>query len=750
MNWQALRNLAEQGYAPRTVLDVGAHLGAFSRTFADVFPGCVPVMIEPNPHCADALARLPYECHAFAASDVNGDAELNLTSEWLQSTGASLYRENTHFFRDEVLEKVRIPRRRLDEVFAGRRFDVIKIDTQGAELDVLRGGRDVVSNADYVLIEVSLVEYNAGGAKAEDVFAELASLGFDCSGVLEFHRLKGVQDGALLQMDFLFENRARRSRGFMGVPQSVQGLAAQLAGQGCSDLARIVLRHAAGLSAPDPAALEALVGQDLARGNLPSALDMLLRLRDAAPGSPAFMRLLQAAITPSVETINGLLARHEHESAAAIATPLARLLPGIAELQRSAMAICASLSDAVGAGQFAQALLALKPDDRAAKRIAACAETIAAARPKEAEAARMGFFPPYGRHPLLALRDLHDATTEILRGTVEIADLSRAKFYVEESRTIEIEVPDSDGLPEWLKHYRVSMEAMDPAGLLDALPTDPMEAPPAFADASGAQLSKYSFLQRIADCGPSAIFFVAADAKYVDLYANHYINSVLQQCDVPHAIVLHIIGGAGRLAETAAALARTEANVLLMGDDFDAVSVQTKCYDTPPKGQYSHPAAHFQSARFQWLGWLLNSACKPVFVSDIDLLLQRGVADLLAREAASDIVLNENESSVSAGSRLTANLLLLNPTPAATHYVAGLKFYLDRHLARLEVSRWIDQFGLLMARHRLRLEWPAAKIGYFDTESDINNLMYRTYEKNPFRFLSLYHGFDMESLKTAA
>ena len=137
----------------------------------------------------------------------------------------------------------------------------------------------------------------------------------------------------------------------------------------------------------------------------------------------------------------------------------------------------------------------------------------------------------------------------------------------------------------------------------------------------------------------------------------------------------------------------------------------------------------------------------PVFVSDIDLLLQRGVKDLLDQSASNDIVLNENSLSANAGSRLTANLLLLNPTPNASHFLRFLKSYLEDFLSRDEVTRWIDQFGLMLARHHLMLHAKAPRIGYFDTAKDINNLMYPSYQENPYRFFSLYHGFDMSSLE---
>lgn len=202
--------LRHRGYAPRSLLDIGAHLGGFTRSVQEVFPDCVPTLVEPNPHCHAALAAMGVELHGVAASSEAGEAELNLTREWPQSTGASLYRENTAFFRDEVLERVRIPKAPLDELFAGRRFDFVKIDTQGSELDVLRGGQQVLRQADYILVEISLVEFNQGGAPAEAVFAALAEIGFRQAEVKEFHRLRGVMDGNLLQMDFLFERATPR------------------------------------------------------------------------------------------------------------------------------------------------------------------------------------------------------------------------------------------------------------------------------------------------------------------------------------------------------------------------------------------------------------------------------------------------------------------------------------------------------------------------------------------------------------
>jgi hypothetical protein len=98
-----------------------------------------------------------------------------------------------------------------------------------------------------------------------------------------------------------------------------------------------------------------------------------------------------------------------------------------------------------------------------------------------------------------------------------------------------------------------------------------------------------------------------------------------------------------------ACVSRRVERLIFSGDSFDAQSVATACYDTPPKGRIAKPVAHLQSIRFLRLGRLLQNMKLPVFVSDIDLLLQRGVEDLLARCKDADVVFNENTIGMNAG-----------------------------------------------------------------------------------------------------
>ncbi|HWF63915.1 MAG TPA: hypothetical protein VN685_04820 [Rhizomicrobium sp.] len=348
--------------------------------------------------------------------------------------------------------------------------------------------------------------------------------------------------------------------------------------------------------------------------------------------------------------------------------------------------------------------------------------------------------------PLLQLRDIHDVASAVLCRPLDVKSAQQLHLLLGAARRLAVPTTPGSEWENWEKHYRLLIEGVD-LTMLDPTP-EPAPLPDAkFVSATGTPLSRDEVKARAARLGAKTVFFTAADESYVQQYARWHMLSVLKYCDVPFLLVCHVIGGAGRLSAIARSVSLDDEHILFAGDHFDAAAVTTRCVDAPPKGLSAHPIAHYQSIRFLRAGGILETLKLPMFVSDIDLLLQRGVADLLAHHADRDLVLNENLVSKAAASRITANLLLLHPTANTAVFLRFLRAYLERALAGPEVTRWIDQLGLILALHHLTLRCPNARVGYFDTNSDINNVIYPSYREHPFRFLSLYHGFDTSSLE---
>ena len=398
--------------------------------------------------------------------------------------------------------------------------------------------------------------------------------------------------------------------------------------------------------------------------------------------------------------------------------------------------------------KFARALVAIEPSHLAAHSILAdyCKETRDIGGEIEHRAV-LALMDKADYSPLLKLRDIHDASSLILCRNFNLRGLTLIQNLLAGASKVVVNAPAGSEWAAWEKHYRLLLDAVDLPVLLGPTPEPSCDTDTCFATSSGVRLNWKGVQAAAERLGAQTVFFAAADEAYVDLYARWYALSVLKYSDVPCLVIVHVIGGAKNLERVAKAVGINDPRLIFAGDTFDASAVTTKCYDAPPKGLIAKPVAHLQSVRFLTVGALLQNLKRPVFVSDIDLLLQRGVSDLLQRCAGADIVLNENADSLNAGSHLTANLLLLHPTHNTAVFLRFLRGYLQHMLGKTEVSRWIDQLGLIMALHHLRLNVRDTRLDFFDTSSDINNIMYRSYQKHPFRFLSLYHGFDTSSLE---
>lgn len=483
------------------------------------------------------------------------------------------------------------------------------------------------------------------------------------------------------------------------------------------------------LMAPrDAAARQILVAKLTAEGAWAEAL------HQAAGFCPA-----EDAATAAPEGFNRAIAADDLTAAERLASALAAYRPDNRAVLEAALACNRNLGHRGRAQHFAQALLALDPAHAGAHLVRL--EQALAEGDRAAELAHrtgLALSPPEALHPLRRLHEAHRAISLHLLAPVGVEGQAAVQALVEAARGV-----DPMALPEgearhWARHYRHLAEAADAA--LPGQAAAPL-AVEALHRAEGRPLG-WAGLRRQAR-GAKLAFVVAADAAYLRLYGRAYLTSILRHSELPMVILVHVIGGAAKLPELIRLMDLPDPRIFYSADDFSPAAVTTQCHDSD--GPRALPVAHFQCTRFAVARRVLMELGLPVLVSDIDAVLQRGVAGLLGRFAACDVVLNRNEASEAFGSHITANLLLAWPTEAALAFMAGLQGYLEAALAAPHVTRWIDQCGLQAC-------WNAspARFGWFDTTADINNVMYPRWMPNPFLFLSLFHGFDMASLPEAA
>jgi hypothetical protein len=134
-------------------------------------------------------------------SGKKGILEFFTTKKKPRSKGASFYPEvNWKNIKEDDILKISVPVSTLDILFENQKFDLVKIDVQGAELDIINGGTEFLQSNNLLLIEVSLVEYNQGAPLAVDVVKRLENLGFYILDCIDDH----ISAGQVIQLDLLF------------------------------------------------------------------------------------------------------------------------------------------------------------------------------------------------------------------------------------------------------------------------------------------------------------------------------------------------------------------------------------------------------------------------------------------------------------------------------------------------------------------------------------------------------------------
>jgi FkbM family methyltransferase len=157
------------------VLDVGANIGQTYDLFREAgFSGKI-VSFEPNPEVFAILERKcgdDWEKLKTALSTTAGEAEFFATSEKDRS---GLHAPLTR----PVLARFKVPMQRLDQIWHwDKKSAFLKIDTEGHDLEVLRGATGVLNKINLVMVEAALTSRYEGEPVFLDVVKTLGDFGF--------------------------------------------------------------------------------------------------------------------------------------------------------------------------------------------------------------------------------------------------------------------------------------------------------------------------------------------------------------------------------------------------------------------------------------------------------------------------------------------------------------------------------------------------------------------------------------------
>ncbi len=200
----------------RTVLDIGANEGDFARAIGGRLPAARIYSFEP---LAGAYAKLcektngfaQYKAYNFALGDVSGQLEIHRNAYSPSSSilpMSALHRTSFPIAsHDAGVEKIEI--RRLDDIAEDMGFldDVfVKIDVQGFEANVIRGGQQALKRAKVVIVETSFDLLYENQPLFDQIYGMMKELGFLYSG--NWDQLIDPASGRILQADAIFISRS--------------------------------------------------------------------------------------------------------------------------------------------------------------------------------------------------------------------------------------------------------------------------------------------------------------------------------------------------------------------------------------------------------------------------------------------------------------------------------------------------------------------------------------------------------------
>jgi len=201
----AFRALKARGHAFKTVVDIGASTGIWSEGLIRHFPSCKYLLVEAQPVHEAALRE-------FCARHANAQFVLAAAGE---KTGHIFFDTAEPFsgqasYTQTSAANIQLPVTTIDDEVRERKLNgpyLLKFDTHGFELPILKGALETLSNTDVIVMECYNFRIAPECLTFDEMCQHLAARGFRCIDLVEpMHR---PYDDAFWQMDLVFVRHTR-------------------------------------------------------------------------------------------------------------------------------------------------------------------------------------------------------------------------------------------------------------------------------------------------------------------------------------------------------------------------------------------------------------------------------------------------------------------------------------------------------------------------------------------------------------
>ena len=188
---QYLERLKQSGIEPRVVYDIGSCVMHWTNEALRIWPDAHYVLFEAMPTVEFLYRERGIRDYHIGVLGSQTGQTVEFWQNDYHPGGNSYYKENVAInsnvpeFFNEKHRRV-YTTKTLTDVITERQFplpDLVKMDVQGAELDIVKGAEQIIKHAQHVVLELQKVEYNTGAPMHQEVIDYMYNLGFDCWGI---------------------------------------------------------------------------------------------------------------------------------------------------------------------------------------------------------------------------------------------------------------------------------------------------------------------------------------------------------------------------------------------------------------------------------------------------------------------------------------------------------------------------------------------------------------------------------------
>jgi len=190
-----IQHLTSQGYQISCVFDVGAHSGKWTQLYEKLLPNSKFILFEPIQRIPNTIEHKSFK---VLLSDKSGET---IAFYSISGTGDSYYKEDTKVY--DKCNVIKFTAYTLDDLIEIHNIplpQLIKLDTQGSELDILKGATRAIKSVDILITEIAVLPYNIGAPTFTDYIEYLTNLNFIPVGLEKIH----IIDNSLVQVDLVF------------------------------------------------------------------------------------------------------------------------------------------------------------------------------------------------------------------------------------------------------------------------------------------------------------------------------------------------------------------------------------------------------------------------------------------------------------------------------------------------------------------------------------------------------------------